>query len=253
LGVVWLDGRNMKSGHGAGGADHDTGAMSLRFASFGRDWTQTAEAALDTRVCECCPTAAAVTSDGPLVAYRDRAAGEIRDIQVTRMARGRWTDPVPLAKDDWQFPACPVNGPAVSARGRNVAVAYFQAKDGQPKSLVVFSNDAGRTFGAPIRVDEKGSLGRVDVELLPDGAAAVAYIGLDANRAEFRVRRVQRGGAASAAVSIASLVNDRSSGYPRMALHAGELVFAWVDRDTGSIVRTASARLSDRTRTKGQR
>lgn len=241
LGVVWLDGRNMNSGHGGG--DHDTGDMSLRFASFDRNWKQTAETGLDARVCECCPTAVTVTSDGPVVAYRDRAAGEIRDIHVTRLASGRWTEPVPVSKDDWQFPACPVNGPALSARGRNVAVAYFQAKDGKPKSFVAFSSDAGQTFGTPIRLDEAGSLGRVDVETLSDGSAAVAYIDLAANRAEFQLKRVQPGGAASAPLTIANLANDRSSGYPRMALHNRELVFAWVDRDGGSSVRTAFARL----------
>ena len=165
------------------------------------------------------------------------------DIHVTRLAGGRWTGPVPVSKDDWQFPACPVNGPALSARGRNVAVAYFQAKDGKPKSLVAFSSDAGQTFGTAIRLDEESSLGRVDVEMLPDGSAAAAYIDLAANRAEFRVKRVQPGGAASSPVTIANLASDRSSGYPRMALHNGELVFAWVDRDGGSSVRTAFARL----------
>jgi hypothetical protein len=243
LGIVWLDGRNMKSGHAGAGGNHDTGDMSLRFASFDRNWKQTAETALDARVCECCPTAVTVTSDGPVVAYRDRAAGEIRDIHVTRLASGQWTEPVPVSKDDWQFPACPVNGPALSARGRNVAAAYFQAKDGKPKSFVAFSSDAGQRFGTAIRLDEEGSLGRVDVEMLSDGSAAVAYIDLAANRAEFRVKRVQPGGAASAPVTIANLANDRSSGYPRMALHNGELVFAWVDREGGSSVRTAFARL----------
>ena len=37
------------------------GAMSLRFATYGRDWKQSAEGPLDVRVCECCPTSAAVT------------------------------------------------------------------------------------------------------------------------------------------------------------------------------------------------
>ena len=41
---------------------------------------------------------------------------------------GKWTDPAPVAKEDWKFPACPVNGPSISARGRNVAVAWFQLR-----------------------------------------------------------------------------------------------------------------------------
>ena len=246
LGVVWLDGRNMKEGgHAAPAADHEaTGDMSVRFASFGRDWKQTADTALDLRACECCPTAVAVTSDGPIVAYRDRSPTEVRNIVVTRLEKGKWTEPKPIADEGWVFPACPVNGPSLSARGRNVAAAWFQAKDGKPKSFAAFSTDAGRTFGAPIRLDQDGSLGRVDIELLPDGSAAAGYIDLTGNRAEFRVKRVQPDGAASSPATIANLANNRSSGYPRMALHGDELVFAWVDRDGGSAVRTSVARLS---------
>lgn len=244
LGLVWLDGRNMKGSHETASTDHGGGGdMSLRFASYTRDWARTADAALDLRVCECCPTAVAVTSEGPIVAYRDRSPAEVRDIFVTRLEKGKWSEPRPVAAEGWTFPACPVNGPALSARGRNVAVAWFQAKDGDPKSLAAFSTDAGRTFGAPIRLNQDGSLGRVDIEWLPDGGAAAGYIDLAGTRAEFRVKRIAPGGAASLPVTIANLANNRSSGYPRMALNGDELVFAWVDRDNGSMVRTAVARV----------
>jgi hypothetical protein len=247
LGLIWLDGRQMKPGHAEG---PEAGDMSLRFAAFDRDWKQTADTALDARVCECCPTAAAVTAEGPIVTYRDRADGEVRDTHVTRLVAGKWTAPIPVSKDGWVFPACPVNGPSIAARGRNVAVAYFQAKDGVGKSLLALSRDGGATFGNPVRLDEQGSLGRVDVELLPDGAVAASYIDLTGSRAEFRVRRVHPDGAMSAPVSIASLTNNRSSGYPRMALASNELVFAWVDRDAsrGSVVRTAVAPINGVTR-----
>ena len=89
----------------------------------------------------------------------------------------------------------------------------------------------------------EGTLGRVDIELLPDGSAAAAYIDLTAGRAEFRVKRVAPDGSASAPVTIARLVAGRSSGYPRMAVHGDEIVFAWLDRDNGSTVRTAVARV----------
>lgn len=244
LGAVWLDGRNMKGGHAGAGGDHGGGDMSLRYAAFDRNGKRTADAALDLRVCECCPTAVAVTSEGPIVAYRDRSPTEVRDIFVARMEKGKWTEPKAIAEEGWVFPACPVNGPSLSARGRNVAAAWFQAKDNKPKSFAAFSSDAGRTFAAPIRLDQEGTLGRVDIELLPDGSAAAGYIDLTGNRAEFRVRRVQRDGSTSAPVTIANLANSRSSGYPRMALHGNELVFAWIDREGGSFVRTAAAQLA---------
>ena len=242
LGLVWLDGRNMKSGEHSNGG-HGSDDMSLRFGSFGKDWTQTADTALDLRVCECCPTAVAITSEGPIVAYRDRSPDETRDIYVTRLENGRWTEGKPLHADGWRVPACPVNGPALSARRREVAAAWFNARDDKPKSLAAFSSDAGRTFSTPVRLDDEASLGRVDIELLPDGSAAAAYVEFAGRQAQFRVRRVLPDGSRSQPVTIAGMAGNRSSGYPRMVLREGELVFAWTVRDGGSQVRTAVARL----------
>jgi hypothetical protein len=235
LSLVWLDGRAMTGGHG----EHGGGDMGLRYAAFDRAWTQTADVALDARVCECCPTSVAMTADGPLVAYRDRSPGEVRDIYVTRLENGRWTEPRAVHNDDWRVPACPVNGPAVSARGRDVAVAWFTAKNDEPKAFVAFSSDSGRTFGSPVRLDDVATLGRVDVELLPDGSAAAAYVEFANQRAGFRVRRVERNGTKSAPITIAGMTGNRTSGLPRMALHGDQLVFAWVDREAGSQVKTA--------------
>lgn len=239
LGLVWLDGRAMKPGH----AGHGSGDMSLRYGAFGRDWKQVAETVVDTRVCECCPTAAAVTSDGPIVAYRDRGPDDTRDIYVARLENGKWTEGKPVHKDGWIFPACPVNGPALSARGRDVAIAWYTGVNGTPRSFAAFSSDAGRSFGAPILVDDNGSLGRVDVELLADGSAAVTYIAVTpAKAAEFRMRRVERGGRASAPIVVAPIAAGRASGYPRMAADGKDLVFAWID-SAGPQIRTAVARL----------
>jgi len=65
-----------------------------------------------------------MTSGGPIVAYRDRSPTEVRDILVARMEKGKWTEPKAIAEEGWVFPACPVNGPSLSARGRNVAAAW---------------------------------------------------------------------------------------------------------------------------------
>ena len=239
LGLVWLDGRAMKGGHDG----HGEGDMSLRFAAYGKDWKPREETLLDPRVCECCPTAVAVTAEGPIVAYRDRSANETRDIFITRFEKGRWTEGRAVHDDNWRINVCPVNGPSLSARGRDVAIAWFAAKDDQPKSFVAFSKDAGRTFGTPVRLDDEASLGRVDVELLADGSAVASYIEFSNQRADFRMRQVSAAGQRSAPVTISNVAGNRSSGYPRVAAHGDELVFAWVDRTSGSQVRTARARL----------
>src|SRR6185436_15671127 len=169
LGLVWLDGRAMKPG--ATPDEDGVGDMSLRGAVFDRQGKQLSEDAIDLRVCECCPTAAAATSDGVIVAYRDRSPEEIRNINVARLVGGKWTAPTVVHDDKWEINGCPVNGPALSAAGRTVAIAWFTAPNDEGRALLAFSDDGGQHFGEPIRVDDAGSLGRVDVELLPDGSA----------------------------------------------------------------------------------
>lgn len=247
LGLVWLDGRNMKGGEHAAAEHTSPGPtandMSLRFGSYTRDWKPGAETALDLRVCECCPTAVAVTSDGPIVAYRDRSADETRDIYIARFEKGHWLEPKAAHAEGWRVNACPVNGPSLSARGKNVALAWFSAKGDRPVSYAALSSDAGRTFTPPVRLDDQASLGRVDVELMPDGSALAAYIEFADQKAQFRVRHIKADGSRSESTSVAAVTGNRSSGYPRMALHGGELVFAWTDRESGSQVKTAVAQL----------
>ena len=92
-----------------------------------------------------------------------------------------------------------------------------------------FSKDAGRTFGAPIRLDESGTLGRVDVELMPDGAAVASWIESAGGRAQFVASRVEPSGAKSPPLTVSGLAGTRASGYPRVAWHGDELVFAWIE------------------------
>ena len=240
LGLVWLDGRAMKpqAGHGAHG--EPSGAMSVRFATFDGNWKQTAERAVDLRVCECCPTTAAVTSEGPIAAFRNRTEDEVRDIYVSRLENGKWTEPKPVHEDGWKINACPVNGPMLSARGPNVVLAWFTVNDEQGRAFIAFSQDAGRSFGAPIRVDDAGALGRVDVELADDGSAIASWIELADQGAQFRVRRVERSGTRSSSMTVSSLVGGRASGYPRIALSGDDIVFAWTEEaQSGSRVQTA--------------
>jgi hypothetical protein len=172
---VWLDGRKtLGEGHDHGGDDHAAaqGAMTLRGAVLtpagAIDGSE-----IDARVCDCCQTDVAVSEAALLVVYRDRSEDETRDIQAARLENGVWTTPVTVHADGWRIDACPVNGPAVAARGDEVAVAWFTAPD-QPRVRVAFSADGGRTFGPPLEVASGKVVGRVDVVLLQDGRAVVS-------------------------------------------------------------------------------
>ena len=243
LGAIWFDGRNMKpaAGHDEHGGG---GVMTVHFARFDKNWKQVEESAVDARVCECCPTAVTVTSEGVIAAFRDRSANEIRDIYTSRLVNGKWSEPAAVHADGWKIAACPVNGPALSASGRTVAASWFTVKGEQGQAFLAFSSDAGRTYGAPIRVDDGGSLGRVDAALVPDGSAAIAtWIEFADQRSQFRARRIGRDGTRSAPVTIAGLASGRASGYPRMAMTGRELVFAWTESGAGGAmqVKTATA------------
>jgi len=235
LGLVWLDGRAMAGG----------GAMTVRGAVFDVNGKQTSESLVDARVCECCPTTAVVTAEGPITAFRDRSDGEVRDIFVSRRERGKWSEPAAIHADGWKIQACPVNGPMLAARGRDVAAAWFTAVGMEGRAFVAFSTDAGHTFGSPIRLDDAGSLGRVDIELLDDGSAVASYIEFADQRAQFRVRRIEQDGSRSSAYTVAGIESSRASGYPRIARHGDELVFAWTESsDAGVRVQTARSRLA---------
>ena len=176
------------------------------------------------------------------MAFRGRSATEVRDIYVSRFAEGRWSAPAIVHADGWRIDACPINGPSVSARGRDVAVAWFMAKNDQGRAFVAFSHDAGRTFGVPVRVDDAGSLGRLGVQLLDDGSAAVIWIERANQRSQLRVRVITPAGMRSAPVTIADTEGSR---YPRIIRDRGELLFSWTDTDKGpSQVRTARASMA---------
>ncbi|NOT25891.1 MAG: exo-alpha-sialidase [Acidobacteria bacterium] len=225
LGLVWLDGRESF----AETDDPAGGSMTMRYAAFDDTWKQTADAAVDHKVCECCSTSAAVTPDGILTAFRDRADGEIRNIAVTRLENGTWTTPAAVHDDGWKTYACPVNGPALSTRGRQAVVAWFNAANDEGHSFVAFSVDAGRTWGSPIRLDDALSVGRVDVELLDDGAAVATWIEYAGGRSEVRTRLVTPNGLRSKAIPVARVGQDAAAGLPRLARQNNELIFAWTE------------------------
>jgi hypothetical protein len=240
LGLVWLDGRATNPE-----AQHPTDNMSLRAAVFSADGKQLSETALDTRVCDCCPTSIATSSEGPIVAYRNRSPKEVRDIYVSRLAGGRWTMPIAVHNDNWSIEACPVNGPAVSARNRDAVVAWFSAPKEEGHAFVAFSHDGGRTFGQPVRLDDAIANGHVDVEMLADGAAAASWVEFANERSQFKVRRIDVKGTRSMAVTIAGAGEGRVAGAPRLAKGHDELLFAWTETANGaSSVKTARTALA---------
>ncbi|HVE71335.1 MAG TPA: sialidase family protein [Thermoanaerobaculia bacterium] len=205
-GAVFLDGRALPGGiEGAGD-------MQLR----------TPDALLDSRVCDCCQTAAVMTSAGPLIAYRDRFDDETRDISVVRRTSKGWTKPKTLHPDGWQIQGCPVNGPQLDARGKRVVAAWFTAAQNDPRVLVAFSEDAGATFSKPVRVTAEKTTGRVDVAWMDADHAVVTYLAEGALHA----RRVSRKGAMAEPLRVGA-----AGGFPRVAISKENVGVVWTAED----------------------
>jgi hypothetical protein len=286
FGVIWLDGRDFAKHGGSHGEAGMKAEMSLRAtvpermvggkvtaASGGPSasapvtaWTLGEDMLVDSRVCECCPTAAARTSRGVIVAYRDRSPREVRDIAVARFENGRWTEGKVVQADNWQIPGCPVNGPALAASGARVALAWFGAPENSARVQVAFSSDGGMTFGKAVRVDDGVPLGRVALAMLEDGSVLVGWLEYlkpqapepaspkrpepsaakagtrpqAQPQAEFRVRRLDAAGVRGEALTVAGVTSERASGYPRIVRSGSLVTFAWV---AGDRVRVAEMRL----------
>jgi hypothetical protein len=248
LGAVWLDGRKFKpQSHDApGGHGPSTNEMMLVSTTLDARGRHGAEVILDERACDCCQNSAAVTSNGPIIAYRNRSPEEIRDIYVTRRVNGKWIPGVPVHNDNWKIAACPVNGPNIDARGRRVAIAWFSAPNDSATVKLAFSDDAGANFSAPIRIDQGRPSGRVDVALLSDGGALVTWIErTGGDTAAVRARRVSAQGQVGMPVTIASSSAARASGFPRMALTGNDVVFAWTVPGRPSAIRVARVPLAE--------
>jgi hypothetical protein len=174
LGIAWLDGRSTAdataaekhAGHDGGHDDGHGGAMTLRAAVFDANLRASAETEIDAMTCDCCQTDVAATADGAVLVYRDRSAREIRDIYATRFDGKAWSKPARVHADDWNMPACPVNGPSVAARGNDVAVAWYTAAGDKPAVKLARSADGGATFADPIALDTGATTqGRVAVAI----------------------------------------------------------------------------------------
>jgi hypothetical protein len=189
-----------------------------------------------------------------VVAYRDRSGDEVRDVSVVRFDGERWSEPRPLHDDGWKIAACPVNGPAVDARGDRVAVAWFTAPPaagGSPagpsrgRVLVAFSDDGGATFGAPSRIDGGRPSGRVDLLLLDSGSALVSWVEQSGDGAGLRLRIAGPGGTAGEVIEAAPVAGGRRSGFPRMARIGEAVLLAWTDAQGEGRVRVGRMSLAE--------
>lgn len=232
--ACWLDGR--KTAMEADRSHHEGhhGEMTVRAAVLDKNGKKTNEWELDGRVCDCCQTTAAITSNGPVVIYRDRSDDEVRDMNIVRFVNGNWTAPQTIHPDNWKINACPVNGPRADAISNHLAIAWFSMANQKGEVKIVFSKDGGATFDNPIRIDEGNPIGRVDVLMIDSTTAIVSWM----EGASVKAVKVHADGKKEPSFMVASSSDKRSSGFPQMTRSGNRIWFAWTD-DKAKTVRVA--------------
>ena len=242
--VSWLDGRNT---YGTGHDGHAKGAMTLRSAVLDSKGEITNHLLIDEMVCECCQTSMAISNDIPLVVYRDRSKGEIRDIYYSRYIDSDWTEPQPIHNDGWEINGCPVNGPNVDSYGDNVVVSWFSASNGRPKVNLKFSTDNGRTFGDKILIDEveNSPLGRVDIEFISETEAMISWLSTVNGKGKLLIRKIKTNGDIGPIKVVDEVSTERSTGFPQIEEFNDDVYISWTDNsESGKKVRVTKIPLS---------
>lgn len=220
--AVWLDGRNTKTI----GEDGQKGAMTLHAALFDWEGTILEDYELDSRICDCCQTTAETTDEGIIVAYRDRSESEVRDIFVTRQTAEGWSEPVAVHSDNWLINGCPVNGPQLAVRGDRVALAWFTSADNDPRVNIAFSTDEGKTFSAPIRMNDNTALGRVDVAWINNSEVLLTWME-SGDDSGIQLARVNYSGTIIYKGNLAATDPGRKTGFPKLAVGKKGVFMAW--------------------------
>ena len=242
--VSWLDGRNT---YGVGDHGHAKGAMTIRSAVLDFNGNIVSQNVIDEMVCECCQTSMAISGDIPIVVYRDRSEGEIRDIYYSRYIDSNWTEPHPIHNDGWEINGCPVNGPNVDSYGDNVVVSWFSASNGRPKVNLKFSTDNGRTFGDKILIDEvdNSPLGRVDIELISETEAIISWLSTVDGKGKLLIRKIKTNGDIGPIKVVEEVSTERSTGFPQIEEFNDDVYISWTDNsESGKKVRVTKIPLS---------
>lgn len=244
--VTWLDGRNTTGAHDKN-EENSGGAMTLRSAEVTAKGEILNRTELDSRVCDCCKTAAAMTPSGPVVVYRDRDENEVRDISLVRWQQNNeWSNPIRIGEDHWKINGCPVNGPSIDAFDNTLVTAWFTAARGEGEVEVAFSMDGGMSFGKTFRVDAGNATGRVDAVMLNHNEAAILWMEPHGNEEFIQLRKIDVNGLKQPAITIAKTSEDRASGFPQLEILDDTLYIAWTSiLENTETIKTVSLSIQD--------
>jgi hypothetical protein len=181
--ALWLDHREMASGHDHGAMKGDGAARAqaskLYFASL--DDGSSAHA-LTGGVCYCCKTAVTSGPDGAIyAAWRHVYPGNLRDIAFAFSRDGgrSFSAPARVSHDEWMLDGCPENGPSLAVAPDNAVHVLWPTlvaaagSDVEP-ALALFHavTRDGRTFSPRERVSTEGTPRHAQLAASARGLAA---------------------------------------------------------------------------------
>lgn len=224
--AVWLDGRNTE-----GRSHHEysdiSKAMTLRSAEISYSGSILQNFEIDSAVCDCCNTSVVNTKNGLLVAYRDRTKEEIRDIYLSRFENGEWSDPKAISNENWEFAACPVNGPKLYSYDNLVVLAWFTGVNNNGTTKFKISSDSGSNFGNEIVLDDDQSIGRVNLTINSKNEIYFTWLAKAETTAILKVAKYNDNGDFLYEKDIAQLENSRAVGFPQIGNSGKQVIVAW--------------------------
>lgn len=240
--AIWLDGRQYAY------AEKDTTLqkqMSLRSAIFDSNGVLIKDGVIDPRVCDCCQTDLAMTSNGPVAIFRDRSDTEVRDIYFSRFIDNSWSTPIPVYDDNWIIPGCPVNGAAIVSNNDLIAASWFSMADNMPEVKLAFLEANAETFSDPINLDYINPLGRVDVEFIDHYSVLVSWMDSTNGITKIQMQKIQKNGQKSEVFTLSEVSDQRASGFPKMVVNDGFVFVTWTEVGDHLQVRSARVNLNE--------
>ncbi|GJL56703.1 MAG: hypothetical protein NPIRA02_38350 [Nitrospirales bacterium] len=231
-GIIWLDGREYQKPTSNRKDQQASGNYTLRYTRIDRKGNLSIEQIIDHNTCTCCGTSVAVTTVGPMAAWRGRTEKEIRDNHIAHLEKDKWTTPQPLGAEGWKIPGCPVNGPVLAAQGMNVIGTWYTEEGDRPRVRAAVSDDGGQTFTPPIDIDDMAPFGRMGVTWSNPHTAIVTWITAPQetnNAPRLALRTLSRDGKISPVFHLAEISQGRNSGFPQIHADQSGLLVAWTN------------------------
>jgi hypothetical protein len=251
--AVWLDARDPQNT--MPGTSH---VFMTKSTDKGATWSK--NFAVANNVCPCCrPTIAFGAQGEVFVAWRNVTAGDVRDMRLaTSTDNGAtFSQPVPMAQDNWKISGCPHSGPSLLLKGKRLYAAWHSEGDGTNAGIrLTWSDDGGKTFAKPTIA----SASIVDtnhpmLSLSEDGRLLMVFKGRDAmakaswGAVSPYLVEVNENGSVSMPIAIPG--NKKSIAYPALvAGTVGRVYVGWTE--SGQLMLTRARRTNSQAALKTQ-